>query len=110
MALGGLFGIFLASPSSAMAAGLVWGFLSVGFFSVTPGGDGLLSTISPVTIGYNIGSLMHNAWPGAGLISTISAGEESYRTTGLALILLLAYPVIFTGLIYAMFNRKELKE
>jgi len=109
MALGGFFAMLLASSGSSMAVGLVWGFISVGFFSVTPCGEGLLSIISPATIGYNAGSLMYNMWPGATLITGASAEQECYRTTSLAISLMLGYAAVFTAAIYAIFNRKELK-
>ncbi|MDV2989028.1 MAG: ABC transporter permease subunit [Dehalogenimonas sp.] len=121
MALGGFLGIFLASPGSAVMVGIVIGLVSTSFFSVTPCGQGLFATISPATMGYNFGSIMHYMWPGQEFIGGASGQNvvivggsaqtvECFRGVGPAVALVLAYISLFTALVYGIFQRKELKE
>lgn len=121
MALGGFLGILLASPGSAIMVGIVIGLVSTSFFAVTPCGQGFLATISPVTMGYNFGSIMYHMWPEVEITRGVSQATEiivggsaqtveCFRGVGPAVALVLVYISLFTALVYGIFQRKEMKE
>jgi len=119
MAFGSLMAIVLATATPALLGGLMIAFHSVGLFYITPCDQGFLATISPVTLGHNIGSILQAVFdPVAGgvgtsqFVETVIVGgqaEQCFRNLNLALPLTIVYASVFTFLTYLIFNKKELK-
>lgn len=127
IAMGCLITTLLASPTPAMAVGFVVCIISLLFINITPGGDSILSKISPVSLAYNFNCLLQNLdfQEANETITNITSAntttttqinievtgesQEVYRSTGLSILMILLYTSIYAGLSYYIFSRKELK-
>jgi hypothetical protein len=127
MAMGCLIATLLASPTPAMAIGFVVCIISLFFINITPGSEGFLSKISPISLAYNFNSLLQNLvfQEANNIVTNIasadtttttqinikipSESQEVYRSTSLSVLMILLYTSIYTGLSYYIFGRKELK-
>jgi ABC-type transport system involved in multi-copper enzyme maturation permease subunit len=119
MAIASLIATLLASSTPAMLGSLVFAFISLGMFYTTPCDQGLLAGVSSVTLGYNIGSIMHEVFgpissaygssSGGSIVVIGGQAEKCFRSVNLALPLAILYVSVFISLTYLIFRKKELK-
>lgn len=119
MAIASLIATLLASSTPAMLGSLVFAFISLGLFNTTPCDQGLLAGVSSVTLGYNIGSIMHEVFgplssaygpsSGGSIVVVGGQAQQCFRSLSLALPLVLVYGALSVALTYFNFSYKDLK-
>lgn len=109
---GAALGILLGSPVTAMTVGLIIAFVGGTIFLFAhPGMDGIIGALSPLSLGYNFGSMIQETW-----VNTTSLGinvpgdfRDDYRDLPVALIGASIYIGLYTMIVFTVFGRKELK-
>ena len=109
---GAALGILLGSPVTAMTVGLIIAFVGGTIFLFAhPGMDGIIGALSPLSLGYNFGSMIQDAWVNTASMGVTIPGDGSndYRDLPAALIGASIYIGLYTTIVFTVFGRKELK-
>ncbi|MDV2988916.1 MAG: ABC transporter permease subunit [Dehalogenimonas sp.] len=109
---GAALGILLASPVTAMTVGLIIAFVGGTIFLFAhPGMDGIIGSLSPLSLGYNYGSMIQETWVNTTSLGVTVPGEgrNDYRDLPAAFIGAFIYISLYTTVVFTVFGRKELK-
>ncbi|MGI2336302.1 MAG: ABC transporter permease subunit [Dehalogenimonas sp.] len=109
---GAALGTLVASPTTAMTVGLIIAFIGGNIFLMaSPCMDNIIGLLSPLSLGYNYGSLMQEFWVTSNSMGFGVFGDTQncYRDVVPSIIVASGYTAFYTLAVFTIFRRKELK-